>query len=93
MFVAIADEAGQRWDLLTLCNASRVASAAVAQRWAGLSGSRGNHVAHLTLGYGDQLPDGLRSVPPLYFHVGVVDLVVSDSGRSEHIRLDRWRLQ
>lgn len=86
-FVANADEAGRR-RVNQLRNAL-----ADAQRWAGLMGPRGNQVAHLTLGYGDNLPEGHRSIPPFRFHVGAVDLVMSDTGRSEHIRLDRWALR
>lgn len=86
-FVAIADEASQR-----RVNELRIALAD-AQRWTGLLGSRGKHVAHLTLGYGDKLPEERRSIPPFRFHVGAVDLVMSNTGRSEHIRLDRWLLR
>ena len=86
-FVAIADEASQQ-----RLNELRIALAD-AQRWAGLSGSRGKHVAHLTLGYGDNLPEGRRSIAPFRFHVGAVDLVMSDTGQSEHIPLDRWLLR
>ncbi len=86
-FVAIADEASQRRvDELRMALAD-------AQRWAGLLGSRGKHVAHLTLGYGDNLPEERRSIAPFRFHVGAVDLVMSDTGYSEHIPLDRWLLQ
>lgn len=85
--VAIADAASQ-----SRINALRIALAD-AQRWAGLIASRGSQVAHLTLGYGDRLPEGRRSIPPFRFHVGAVDLVMSDIGHSEHVRLDRWRLQ
>ena len=87
MFVAIADEAGQ-----LRVNELRIAPAD-AQRWAGLSGSRGNQVAHLTLGYGDNLPEERRSIAPFRFHVGAVDLVMSETGHSKHVRLDRWLLQ
>ena len=86
-FVAIADEASQR-----RVNELRIALAD-AQRWAGLSGSRGNQVAHLTLGYGTHLPEVRRSIAPFRFHVGAVDLVMSHTGHSEHIRLDRWLLR
>ena len=86
-FVAIADEASQR-----RVNELRIALAD-AQRWAGLSGSRGKHVAHLTLGYGDGLPEERRSIPPFRFHVGAVDLVKSNIGQSEHVLLDRWLLR
>jgi len=86
-FVAIAGEASQR-----RVNELRIALAD-AQRWAGLLGSRGNHVAHLTLGYGDNLPEAQRSISPFRFHVGAVDLVMSNTGRSEHIRLGRWLLR
>lgn len=86
-FVAIADEASQR-----RINELRIALAD-AQRWAGLLGSRGNQVAHLTLGYGDNLPEERRSIEPFRFHVDAVDLAMSDTGRSEHIQLDRWLLQ
>lgn len=85
-FVAIADEASQR-----RVNELRIALAD-AQRWAGLLGSRGNHVAHLTLGYGDDLPEERRSIAPFRFHVAAVDLVMSNTGHSEHVRLDRWLL-
>ena len=85
-FVAIADESSQRRvDELRMALAD-------AQRWAGLSGSRGSHAAHLTLGYGD-LPEERRPIPPFRFHVGAVNLVMSDTGRSEHVRLDRWLLR
>lgn len=86
-FVAIADESSQRRvdELRT--------ALADAQRWAGLSGSRGHQVAHLTLGYGDNLPEGHRPIPPFRLHVGAVDLVVSDTGHSEHVPLDRWVLR
>ena len=86
-FVAIADEASQR-----RINELRIALAD-AQRWAGLLGSRGNHVAHLTLGYGDMLPEERRPIPPFRFRVGAVDLVESRTGQSEHVRLNRWLLQ
>lgn len=86
-FVAVADEAGQR-----RVNELRIALAD-AQRWAGLLGPRGKHVAHLTLGYGDKLPEVRRSIPPFRFHVDAVDLVMSNTGRSEHVRLDRWLLR
>ena len=86
-FVAIADEASQR-----RVNELRIALAD-AQRWAGLLGSRGNHVAHLTLGYGDKLFEERRSIPPFRFHVGAVDLVKSNLGQSEHDPLDRWLLR
>ena len=85
-FVAIADEASQQ-----RVNELRIALAD-AQRWAGLLGSRGNHAAHLTLGYGDTLPEERRPIPPFRFHVGAVDLVESNTGQSEHIHLDRWSL-
>lgn len=85
-FVAIADATSQQ-----RVNELRVALAD-AQRWAGLLGSRGNHVAHLTLGYGDKLPEERRPIPPLRFHVGAVCLVESKTGQSEHVRLDRWVL-
>lgn len=85
-FVAIADEASQR-----RVDELRIALAD-AQRWAGLLGCRGNQVAHLTLGYGDKLPEVPRSIPPFRFHVDAVDLVMSNTGRSEHVRLDRWLL-
>ncbi|MBU6478820.1 MAG: hypothetical protein KGQ32_12895, partial [Xanthomonadaceae bacterium] len=64
-----------------------------AQRWVGLLGSRGNQIAHLTLGYGDKLPEERRPISPFRFHVSAVDLVMSHTGRSEHIRLDRWSLR
>ena len=86
-FVAIADEASQQ-----RLNELRIALAD-AQRWAGLLGSRGKQVAHLTLGYGDKLPEERRSIAPFRFHVGAVDLVVSNTGQSEHIPLDRWLLR
>ena len=86
-FVAIADEASQR-----RVNELRMALAD-AQRWAGLLGPRGNHVAHLTLGYGDHLPEECRSIPPFHLHVGVVDLVMSDTGHSGHVPQDRWLLR
>lgn len=86
-FVAIADEAGQR-----RVDELRIALAD-AQRWAGLMGSRGHQVAHLTFGYGDKLPEECRPIPPFRFHVGAVDLVVSNAGRSEHLRLDRWHFR
>ena len=86
-FVAIADEASQR-----RVNELRTALAD-AQRWVGLLGSRGNQVAHLTLGYGDKLPEERRSIPPFRLHVDAVDLVMSDTGRSEHIPRDRWSLR
>lgn len=86
-FVAIADEASQQ-----RFNELRIALAD-AQRWAGLLGSRGNHVAHLTLGYGDMLPEERRSIPPFRFHVGAVDLVESKTGQSEHVQRDRWLLR
>lgn len=86
-FVAIADESSQR-----RVDELRIALAD-AQRWAGLLGSRGNHIAHLTLGYGDGLPEERRSIRPFRFHVGAVDLVMSNTGRSEHVRLDRWVLR
>ena len=83
-FVAIADEASQRQiDELRIALAD-------AQRWAGLLGSRGHQVAHLTLGYGDNLPEDRRSIPPFRFHVGAVDLVESKTGQSEHVLWDRW---
>lgn len=85
--VVVADEASQQ-----RVNELRVALAD-AQRGAGLSGSRGNHVAHLTLGYGENLPGERRSIAPLRFHVGAVDLVMSNTGKSEHIRLGRWLLR
>ena len=50
-------------------------------------------VAHLTLGYGDNLPEERRSIAPFRFHVGAVDLVMSETGHSQHVRLDRWLLQ
>lgn len=85
-FVAIADEASQqRIDELRIALAD-------AQRWTGLSGSRGHQIAHLTLGYGDNLPEDRRPIPPFRFHVGAVDLVMSNTGHAEHIRLDRWSL-
>lgn len=83
-FVAIADEASQR-----RVHGLRMALAD-AQRWAGLLGSRGSQVAHLTLGYGNDLPEERRSIAPFRFHVGAVDLVMSNTGHSEHVRLDRW---
>lgn len=83
-FVAIADEASQRQiDELRIALAD-------AQRWAGLLGSRGHQAAHLTLGYGDNLPEDRRSIPPFRFHVGAVDLVESKTGQSKHVRWDRW---
>lgn len=85
-FVAIADEASQqRIDELRIALAD-------AQRWTGLSGSRGHQVAHLTLGYGNNLPEDRRPIPPFRFHVDAVDLVTSNTGHAEHIRLDRWPL-
>jgi len=86
-FVAIADGASQR-----RVHELRIA-VADAQRWGGLFGSRGNEVAHLTLGYGDKLPEERRSIAPFRFHVGAVDLVMSDTGQSEHIPLDHWLLR
>lgn len=85
--VAIADEAGQR-----RVSELRIALAD-AQRWVGLLGSRGNQVAHVTLGYGDELPEERRPISPFRFHVGAIDLVMSHTGHSEHIRLDRWSLR
>ena len=85
--MAIADEAGRR-----RVDELRIALAD-AQRWAGLMGSRGHQVAHLTLGYGDKLPEECRPIPSFRFHVGAVDLVVGNTGRSEHLRLDRWQLR
>ena len=61
-FVAIADEASQR-----RVNELRIALAD-AQRWAGLLGSRSHQVAHLTLGYGDDLPEDRRLISPFRFH-------------------------
>lgn len=86
-FVAIADEASQR-----RINELRIALAD-AQRWAGLLGSRANHVAHLTLGYGDKLPDTRQPIAPFGFRVSAVDLVESKTGQSKHVRLDRWPLR
>lgn len=86
-FVAIADEASQR-----RINELRIALAD-AQRWVGLFGSRANHVAHLTVGYGDKLPDTRQPIVPFGFRVGAVDLVESKTGASKHVRLDRWSLR
>lgn len=64
-----------------------------AQRWAGLMASRGIQVAHLTLGYGDNLPDTRQSIPPFGFRVCAVEVVMSETGQSRHERLQRWPLR
>jgi 2'-5' RNA ligase len=85
-FVAVADKAGTRavQDL-------RIALAD-AQKSVGLTSSRAMSQAHLTLGYGDGLPDGSLPVEPMRFRVGAVDLVASHVGESKHTHLGRWRL-
>lgn len=84
--VALADASGT-----DRVNGLRVALAD-AQKPFGLSARRGAGVSHLTLGYGDGLPAERRPIEPITFHVGVVDLVVSNVGKSEHLHLARWFL-
>lgn len=85
-FVAVADKAGTR-----AIQALRIALAD-AQKSVGLASSRAVSQAHLTLGYGDGLPEGSASIEPMRFQVGAVDLVASLVGQSRHAHLDRWWL-
>jgi RNA 2',3'-cyclic 3'-phosphodiesterase len=64
-----------------------------AQRHAGLFVSRSAVEAHLTLGYGDGLPQERRSIPPFGFRVTAVELVASETGKSRHRQLQRWPLE
>ncbi len=63
-----------------------------AQKPLGLSASRGAITPHLTLGYGDDMPDGVRLIQPISFRVEAVDLVVSLVGYSQHQLVARWML-
>jgi RNA 2',3'-cyclic 3'-phosphodiesterase len=85
-FVALADAAGTR-----AVHGLRLALAE-AQQYVGLVATRGMSEAHLTLGYGDGLPLERRPVEPLGFRVEAVELVASQVGHSEHVHIDRWRL-
>lgn len=84
--VACADKTGQ-----DAIQRLRIALAD-AQRHAGLFVSRASQDAHLTLGYGDALPQQRLTIPPFGFHVAAVDLVVSEVGHSRHRLLKRWVL-
>ncbi len=84
--VAVADTASQ-----DAVHALRIAIAD-AMRHAGLFVSRARQAAHLTLGYGQGLPDYRRPVEPFGFGVAAVDLVVSEVGHSRHHRLEHWAL-
>src|SRR5690242_6780648 len=86
-FVAVADAAGT-----DAVHSLRIALAN-AQSPLGLKGSRAKSEAHLTLGYGDRLPDERRSIEPMRFRVETVDLVLSHVGESQHTLLARWRLK
>ena len=72
-------------------NGLRVALAD-AQKPFGLFASRAANAPHLTLGYGDGLPDERRPIEPISFHVEAVDLVASNVGKSEHLHLAHWLL-
>jgi 2'-5' RNA ligase len=84
--VALADASGTN-----SVNGLRVALAD-AQKPFGLSANRGASAPHLTLGYGDGLPDERRAIEPVSFRVEAVDLVASNVGKSEHLHLARWFL-
>lgn len=85
-FVAVADKAGAR-----AIQALRVALAD-AQKSVGLTSSRAASQPHLTLGYGEGLPEGPVPIEPIRFQVGAVDLVASLVGKSIHRHVDRWWL-
>jgi 2'-5' RNA ligase len=85
-FVAVADAMGARH-----VHGLRLALAD-AQKPFGLSGPRGMSEPHLTLGYRDGLPAERRPVEPIRFRVDAVDLVVSNTGHSEHLHFARWLL-
>lgn len=85
-FVAVADAAGMQ-----SVHGLRIALAD-AQKPFGLSGERGMTKPHLTLGYGDDLPEEHLPIEPISLHVGAVDLVVSHVGHAEHLHVARWLL-
>lgn len=85
-YVAVADAAGQE-----VVHGLRMALAD-AKRRVGFFVSRSEHQAHLTLGYGDELPGPPDPIQPFGFRVASVDLVMTDTGRSRHMQLASWPL-
>lgn len=67
---------------------------AIRRRFAGSSWPlRGGYVTpHVTAGYGRPLPDLLRLVPPIHWHVDELVLIDSLQGLTRHLPLARWRL-
>ena len=85
-YVAVVDAAGQE-----VVHGLRMALAD-AQRRVGFFVSRGAQQAHLTLGYGDELPESPTPIRPFGFRAASVDLVMTDTGRSRHLQLASWPL-
>lgn len=47
---------------------------------------------HVTAAYGQALPESLRLVPPIHWHVDELVLIDSLQGLTTHLPLGRWRL-
>lgn len=63
-----------------------------AQQPFGLVAERSATVPHLTLGYSKQPLDQRYAIEPIRFRAKEVCLVVSNTGRSEHLCRARWQL-
>lgn len=63
-----------------------------AQQPYGLVGERTVMAPHMTFGYCDGLPEERLPVPTVRFRATAVDLVISNQGYSEHLRVARWPL-